>query len=282
MSRSSTTPLGTWRPFDEPASPQFVSADGQRHPVAPGRWTVGREPDSDLRIGEPTVSRRHAVVAVTNGCVTVADLGSTNGTWVNDRRLGEGDRVRLHHGDVVRFGAAPLWFAGPSVQPHAGETSAIEDVAAFAPPPPTPVAGVPSMGVGQQRADQLNNVIGNQYLQTVLAQREGFLREVAASRTRARRLIWFGLLLFVAGGGAYVWMVIRFVARTADLGPDQEPDFGQLLGEEIGGVPIGLIGFAVAATGLLIMVIGIVLHVVATSRQQRVLTRPVVPAQHSQ
>lgn len=63
---------------------------------------VGREPSLPLHLDEDTqVSRRHARIAVQGGAVVVEDLGSTNGTYVNDqpinspRTLNPGDKVRI-------------------------------------------------------------------------------------------------------------------------------------------------------------------------------------------
>jgi pSer/pThr/pTyr-binding forkhead associated (FHA) protein len=63
---------------------------------------VGREPSLPLHLDEDTqVSRRHARIAQQGGQVVVEDLGSTNGTYVNDqpisspRALNPGDKVRI-------------------------------------------------------------------------------------------------------------------------------------------------------------------------------------------
>ena len=63
---------------------------------------IGREPSLPLHLDEDTqVSRRHARIAVQGGAVVVEDLGSTNGTYVNDqpinspRTLNPGDKVRI-------------------------------------------------------------------------------------------------------------------------------------------------------------------------------------------
>src|SRR3954453_23156623 len=63
---------------------------------------VGREPSLPLHLDEDTqVSRRHARISVQGGQVVVEDLGSTNGTYVNDqpisspRTLNPGDKVRV-------------------------------------------------------------------------------------------------------------------------------------------------------------------------------------------
>lgn len=65
--------------------------------------TLGREPDNDIVIADHLVSRRHAaIVPVADGHV-VRDLGSTNGTWVNGRRIGE-QPVHLQPGDYLALG----------------------------------------------------------------------------------------------------------------------------------------------------------------------------------
>src|SRR3954463_7074319 len=63
---------------------------------------IGREPSLPLHLDADTqVSRRHARIAVQGGQVLVEDLGSTNGTYVNDqpisapRTLNPGDKVRI-------------------------------------------------------------------------------------------------------------------------------------------------------------------------------------------
>src|SRR5690348_7168069 len=61
--------------------------------------TVGRE--GDVALGDSEVSRRHASLSFDGSAVTVTDLGSTNGTFVNEervdaaRRLEPGDRLRI-------------------------------------------------------------------------------------------------------------------------------------------------------------------------------------------
>jgi hypothetical protein len=66
---------------------------------------VGRDPaQADLLLDVDTVTRRHAKVMVRgDGDVEVLDLGSTNGTWVNERRLAAGETVRVRSGDWLLF-----------------------------------------------------------------------------------------------------------------------------------------------------------------------------------
>ncbi|CUU34790.1 MAG: FHA domain-containing protein [Armatimonadetes bacterium] len=74
---------------------------GQRITVPPTGLTIGREQDNTLIIPDPAVSRHHARIAIEGGEVVLYDLGSTNGTFVNNMRI---TRHALRRGDVVRLG----------------------------------------------------------------------------------------------------------------------------------------------------------------------------------
>jgi pSer/pThr/pTyr-binding forkhead associated (FHA) protein len=63
--------------------------------------TIGRE-GCDVNLADPEVSRRHAAIRGDAGAHAIEDLGSRNGTWVNDRRIEE--PTVLREGDVVRLG----------------------------------------------------------------------------------------------------------------------------------------------------------------------------------
>jgi len=74
--------------------------------LTPGRpLRIGREnsPLVTELADYPNVSRTHADLTADAGGVTVTDLGSANGTFVNDRRIGTGERVRVRPGDQIRF-----------------------------------------------------------------------------------------------------------------------------------------------------------------------------------
>jgi adenylate cyclase len=62
---------------------------------------VGRAPTSDIPVIDPTISRRHAEVESTEAGVTVRDLGSSNGTFINGVRI---DVSAVGTGDIVTFG----------------------------------------------------------------------------------------------------------------------------------------------------------------------------------
>jgi hypothetical protein len=74
---------------------------GQRLDVD-GGLTIGRSGDCDVTLQDTYLSSRHARVANDDGDLSIEDLGSTNGTYVN-QELVKG-RVRLERGDVVQVG----------------------------------------------------------------------------------------------------------------------------------------------------------------------------------
>jgi hypothetical protein len=66
------------------------------------RVTVGRDSGSDIFLDDVTVSRNHAVLAIGPGGVTLQDLGSLNGTYVNRRRIEMAEE--LSDGDELQIG----------------------------------------------------------------------------------------------------------------------------------------------------------------------------------
>ncbi len=81
-------------------------------------WVIGRSPDCDLVIGDPTVSRRHARVSGTGRRPAVSDLGSRNGTIVAGSAVTAPTRVPLRA--TVRLGATGLqWRTQPDDAPAA-------------------------------------------------------------------------------------------------------------------------------------------------------------------
>jgi len=96
---------------DSASTPALVclTSDGpRRFALAKGTVTIGRSSTCDIQILTHFVSREHARLTVSpRGGVTVEDLGSTNGVFVNSVRV---DRQELHHGDVVTIGESQFRF----------------------------------------------------------------------------------------------------------------------------------------------------------------------------
>ncbi|MFI6824978.1 FHA domain-containing protein [Micromonospora sp. NPDC050187] len=86
---------------------------GARFRLRPGLLVIGRASTVDIVVDDAHLSRRHAVVRSEGDMVTLNDLGSTNGTWLNDRRIF--DVQPLTDGDVIRLGRTELRFFDPGV-----------------------------------------------------------------------------------------------------------------------------------------------------------------------
>ena len=71
-----------------------------------GDHVLGRDPDLELFIDAPGVSRRHAVIKVSGRSATIQDLGSKNGTFVADRSAAA--PIPLADGDVIRLGSVQV------------------------------------------------------------------------------------------------------------------------------------------------------------------------------
>ena len=108
---------------------------GQRLPLHGGETTVGRDAGSELVFDDDGVSRRHALLVRAADTVTIQDVGSTNGTWVNGETVSS---VReLHPGDQVRLGSTVFALEGSR--------------AATLAPPQRPGAGAPPRRLGRVR-----------------------------------------------------------------------------------------------------------------------------------
>ncbi len=123
----------------------WTDAEQSTHRIemATARLVIGRGSDAGLVLDDSTASRRHAAVTATEEGFLLIDLGSANGTWVNDQRV---SRHLLRDGDAVRIGEVRLAFNDPP----GGEPTVLVRVdelgqrpTLVAPPPPPPAAPPP-------------------------------------------------------------------------------------------------------------------------------------------
>jgi DNA segregation ATPase FtsK/SpoIIIE, S-DNA-T family len=89
---------------------------GQVVPLARGGHVIGRDAAADIVIDDPEISRRHLQIEVDAHGVTIADLSSTNGTWVDGVSVAR-DRTSLEPHSVVRIGNSAVTIVGASEPP---------------------------------------------------------------------------------------------------------------------------------------------------------------------
>jgi len=65
---------------------------------------IGRTKSSAVYIKDPAVSQKHARIEWTGSAYTITDLGSSNGTTVNEKEIDEDDPVEIRDGDVIVVG----------------------------------------------------------------------------------------------------------------------------------------------------------------------------------
>lgn len=79
-------------------------AEGEAFALVSGDNRVGRIPTNEIHLVGEKISRFHARLVISKGSVEVFDLGSTNGTFVNETRLEKDQAVLLQPEDEIRFG----------------------------------------------------------------------------------------------------------------------------------------------------------------------------------
>jgi len=86
----------------------------RQFPLVQGEHIIGRDLDVAVTLESTTVSRRHAKLHLSQSAATIEDLGSKNGTFVNDTRIVE--RTAVTDGDRIRIGSlvTALRLLGPT------------------------------------------------------------------------------------------------------------------------------------------------------------------------
>lgn len=128
------------------------------------------------------------------------------------------------------------------------------------------------MDIRDQWGRDIHNVQGNQYIQQTVRERESFARDIAATKTRARILVWLGLLMLVGGSFAFMLPIVRAINDFDINSMDVTNPFD--MGPEFAGYKLAFIGFIAAFIGQFVLLIGIILHVIAASRRKRLLNLP--------
>jgi len=171
----------------------------------PGKVVVlGRSLDSDVPILHPSVSRRHALLETTEGEFLISDLGSSNGTFVGDRRLEAGEREVLPLGTRFRLGKVDVVLTPDEALLDNAPPAGVAASAAVARP-----AGRPSHASGSARAAAPSGPAPGS-----IARRPppSIAKRVALRKKRKDALRWVGIAITV------VLLVLAglFIKKIAD------------------------------------------------------------------
>jgi len=115
------------------------------------KTTLGRRPYNDIVIDNLAVSGEHAVLQMSGGEVTLEDLNSTNGTYLNGKAV---KKQQLQNGDSIEIGKYKIKFVGDGVADNFDKTMVVKARPPGTPPPPpapraaVPVSGGDSIGMG--------------------------------------------------------------------------------------------------------------------------------------
>jgi FHA domain len=114
-----------------------------------GANLIGRGDASDFKIADPSVSSSHCQIVIDGNSVSIRDLGSTNGTFINGERV---QQTKLENGQAIRLGGVNLVFYAPAVAepPTPSATPVVSrlrisglNTATETVPPPAPVEAPP-------------------------------------------------------------------------------------------------------------------------------------------
>lgn len=83
---------------------------GEKVAISKPEFSIGKSRGADMVLSDSSISRKHADITIRNGHYFVTDDGSTNGTFVNGRRLPARTPIEIFQGDLLRFAEEEMKF----------------------------------------------------------------------------------------------------------------------------------------------------------------------------
>lgn len=119
----------------------WVEYQSSRYRLHDGVTLVGRGENCSFSLDDPSVSRAHARLSLDNGALTITDLRSSNGTFVNGSRIKH--TAALRHGDLVVLGDSTLKIATSEAADFSPVAPGIEIIEQSAPRPQSEISTEP-------------------------------------------------------------------------------------------------------------------------------------------
>lgn len=141
----------------------IVQHTGQRYPLGQAAVTIGTAADNNIILSDPNVSPHHAALSYRAGAYVLQDLGSADGTYINDYRITSPQP--LYDGDVIRIGDTSfdvqLTPAGAAVTaPVYGSAGAATPASPRATLAAAPSYGPSTMAAGTARRSSTPLIVG--------------------------------------------------------------------------------------------------------------------------
>jgi pSer/pThr/pTyr-binding forkhead associated (FHA) protein len=90
------------------SAPAVLEGSGLRFDLRAGKNSFGRKAENDVVIADPYVSGRHGLIEIDPDGLFLTDIGSTNGTLLNEAKLAPNMRTRITEEDTIRLGSLEL------------------------------------------------------------------------------------------------------------------------------------------------------------------------------
>ncbi|REE62698.1 FHA domain-containing protein [Streptomyces sp. 3212.3] len=225
--------------------------------IPDGYCEIGKLPSSRVRLDQDGVSRRHASLTRAGNHIVVDDLGSTNGTYVNGRRLHSA--LTLRDGDRLRIGVVELRVSWP-LGPRGTASYGFHDV-----------HGPVNAGHGQQYVagrDQFvagRDIYGDDHRMFVNSHYDE-TDEIFQGRGFGRSLAILGSLIAIIGFALFGYAVVNFIIHVPDFGPGDNP----FADKKLFGVPALALGFGAFAFGGVLAGIGASMSKASRKRMEEI------------
>ncbi|GGJ42005.1 FHA domain-containing protein [Streptomyces brasiliensis] len=246
---------------DSASPPRLIVTHGRpaggAFDIPDGYCEIGKLPSSRVRLDEDGVSRRHASLTRAGNRIVVDDLGSTNGTYVNGRRLHSA--LTLHDGDRLRIGVVELRVSWPQ-GPRRTASYGFHDV-----------HGPVNAGSGQQYVAGRDQFLAGR--DSYGDDRRVFVNshydetdEIFQGRGFGRFLAILGYLIAITGFVLFGYVIVSLMVHGPDLGPEDNP----FADKKLFGAPVLAVGFGAFLFGAALGAIGTGMSRAARKRAEEI------------
>ncbi|MFF3144799.1 FHA domain-containing protein [Streptomyces sp. NPDC057927] len=225
--------------------------------IPDGYCEIGKLPSSRVRLDQDGVSRRHASLTRAGNHIVVDDLGSTNGTYVNGRRLHSA--LTLRDGDRLCIGVVELRVSWPQ-RPRQAASYDFHDV-----------HGPVNAGNGQQYVAGRNQFVAGRDIygddrRMIVNSHYDEADEIFQGRGFGRFLAILGSLIAITGFVLLGYFIVSMMIHGPGSGPEDNP----FADKKLFGAPVAALGFGAFFFGAVLAAIGSGMSKAARKRAEEI------------